>query len=42
MKELGRQLKLNEAILRFVTTRAPARKAAPPPAVPAGATEEVP
>lgn len=40
MKELGRQLKLNEAILRFATTCAPPRKPAPSPSVPAEVAKE--
>ncbi|MBI1894384.1 MAG: 30S ribosomal protein S6 [Candidatus Rokubacteria bacterium] len=40
MKELGRQLKLNEAILRFATTCAPPRKPAASPSAPVAVTEE--
>jgi len=44
LREFGRQLKLNEAVLRFMTTSAPPRKTAPvpAPAVGAGAVEEGP
>lgn len=40
MKELGRQLKLNEAILRFVTTCAPPARPAPSPNLSVGVVEE--
>ena len=40
MKELGRQLKLNESILRFATTCAPPRKPVASSSVPFGGVEE--
>jgi small subunit ribosomal protein S6 len=41
VKEFERQLRLNEAVLRFISTRVPARKRARPAETPEAVTEEV-
>lgn len=41
VREFERQLKLNESVLRFLTTRAPARRPGPPAPPPAPSPEPV-